>query len=399
MRLSFKKPLHFVFFLFVVWRIFLFTVPVLATPFLRYRSDFAFTNISYYTSDTFLKNSVLNPWANFDGVNYLAIAGRGYETDVRFFPVFPLIINGMMRFVGTHKLYGIGSYAFGLILANGSFFLALYFLYELLRLDFSEKISRWSLIFLLFFPTSFFFGSIYSESIFLLLTVVCFYFARKGKWWLAALFGTVLTATRLVGIFIFPALLFEFMHQEPFVVNFKKVRDYEVKDVIQRIFPIFLVPLGLISYIWFNYFKWRRWFYFLEAQGDLQNNRTVNGVVDPLHTCIRYAKILTSLSPKIYEWWVALLEITCFFLGTFLLYFAWKKKIRPSYLIFSILCFALPSFSGNFTGLPRYVLISFPIFIILGMIKNQRIRWGVLFISILLLTLLTALFSRGYFVA
>ena len=86
-------------------------------------------------------------------------------------------------------------------------------------------------------------------------------------------------------------------------------------------------------------------------------------------------------------------------LVSLLLYFAWKKKVRLSYLIFSFLAFLLPVSSGTFTGLPRYVIVLFPIYIVLASIKNRSVRRAYMILSSALLFILLMFFARGYFVA
>ena len=56
------------------------------------------------------------------------------------------------------------------------------------------------------FPFSFFFGLVYTESLFLLLTVLSFYGFRTRHWLLGGIAGALATATRVNGILMLPAL-------------------------------------------------------------------------------------------------------------------------------------------------------------------------------------------------
>ena len=377
---------------FLIWRVFLFFVVGVSGMQLPYRPGYEYTSITYWSKNAFFKDfPALSSAANFDGVHYLTIAGGHYDGEARFFPVFPqsiqLVADGIGAGKGgiTPQLFGIG-----LVLSNMFFAATIVLFYTLLKKDFSAKIALWSTLFLIFFPTSFFFGSVYSESLFLLLVLLSFWSAREKKWWLAGCCGLLAAGTRLVGVLIFPALLFEFSQQE---------RKLAHRDVLKKIWPLFLVPFGLLSYAWFNELKWGNWLFFLQSQGDLGNSRSVNMVVNPLQTLWRYGHILLVLSPVQYEWSVAVLELVAVSGGGALLFLSWQKKIRPSYLIFSVLVFALPIFSGTFSGMPRYVLIAFPIFVTLGSIQNTRLKIALLSVFAILLCVLTALFSRGYYVA
>ena len=56
---------------------------------------------------------------------------------------------------------------------------------------------------------AFFLIAPYGEGLFLLLTILAFWGARRDRWWLAGLAGAAAAATRSVGILLVPALLVE----------------------------------------------------------------------------------------------------------------------------------------------------------------------------------------------
>lgn len=380
-----KIRLLFIFFL--SWRLFLFLPLFLGYFFISYQTGSSYTNLWHFTKPYFpVDNFFLFPWANFDGVHYLSIAGGGYQpdgTNSRFFPLFPLLINFVSRVFGRGETFGAIQFFSGLFLANLFFFLSLFVFYKLLRLDYPQKIVRLAVIFLLIFPTSFYFAGIYSESLFLFLALSSFYFARKGNWFWAGFFGMLLSATRVVGIIIFPVLLYEFFLQ-------KKTKNF---------YPLLLVPLGLIFYSLFNLRQFGDAFSFLNNQEQVANARSVGAIVFPLQTIFRYFKILTTLSVSQFEWWIALLEISTFIFVGFLLYLGFQKKVRLSYLLFAVLGFLPGVLSGTFSALPRYVLVLFPLFLILALIKNKKAQVLYVIISLTLLILLLMFFSRGYFIA
>jgi hypothetical protein len=309
--------------------------------------------------------------ANFDGVHYMNIATRGYVTEGAFFPLYPLLIK-------------LSPFWFGIIISNLSILIAVYFLVRLLRIDYPRKTIAWTIIFLLVFPTAFFFHAVYSESLFLLLVILSFYLARQGRWFWALVVAMFLCATRLVGIFIVPALMVEWWQQK---------RDW-------RFLPLLFLPsLSTIGYSLFNYYKWGDWLYFLHAHGQLANGRSTDSIIFPGQTLFRYWKILTTISPQVYEWWIALLELGVFVGGCYLLYLGFKQKIRLPYLVFSGLCFFLPALSGTFSGLPRYLIVCFPVFIVLGAVKSRVIKIFLATIFFVLQIILLTFFARGYFVA
>ncbi len=372
--------------LFLAWRIFLFIPLIASEVFLSPRIGYGYTLLTYFLEKgSILSNFLLYPFGNFDGAYYLLIAAKGYTVNAGFFPLFPLVIHIVSLPFNVLPSDPI-QYFLAIFLVSLFFLASLIIFYKLVRFDYKENVAIWSIIFLLIFPTSFFYSSIYSESLFLFLSLLSFYFARKRNWLLAGITGAFLSATRFVGIFILPALLFEYF-------------KYEKNKSLGKLLSILLVPLGLIVYAFYNLQKWGNAFYFIQAQGNFANNRTVNSIVLFPQTIFRYFKILFTLKPNIYEWWVAFFELSFFIFALSLFYVAWKKKIRTSYLIFGVLCFLVPASSGTFSGLPRYIAVIFPIFIALALIENKTFRIIYCAISITLLFLFFMLFSKGYFIS
>lgn len=373
--------------LFFSWRLFLFIPIIVSGYFLSPRNGYSYTLLTYFLEKgSVLFNPLLYPFGNFDAVYYLLIAAKGYTVNAGFFPLFPLSIYLTTLPVGLNLPFSPGQYLIANILVGIYFLIALIIFYKLLKLDYSENISLWSIIFLLIFPTSFFFATIYSESLFLLLTLLTFYFARKKKWPISGIAGILLTATRLVGIAIWPAILYEYFKNEK-------------NKSLAKLLSILLIPAGLIAYMIYNFQKWGNAFYFIQAQGNFANNRTIDSIIFFPQTVFRYVKILFLVRPNLYEWWVAFFELLFFVFALILFYIAWKKKIRLSYLIFGILCFLIPVSSGTFTGLPRYLMTIFPFYIALALIKNKLFRIIYCAISLILLFIFFMFFSKGYFIS
>ena len=151
-----------------------------------------------------LKNYVSNPlfWGNlnFDGEHYLALAQNGYKPLTYFyFPVYPLLIK-TLTFVKTQEVLAWS----GLVIANVSFLVVLIGIYKLVKLDFKDNTARWTIILLLIFPTSFYFGAYYTESLFAALVVWALYLVRKGNFFGAAILAALASATRVIGIVLLP---------------------------------------------------------------------------------------------------------------------------------------------------------------------------------------------------
>ncbi|MBI3379818.1 hypothetical protein HY029_03635 [Candidatus Gottesmanbacteria bacterium] len=371
----------FVFAVFIIWRVWLFFVAAVGEKILAFTPRFPYSDVYFIPSHL---PSWLWGFANFDGVHYLTIAKFGYSAQFTqvFFPLYPMMVGFI-----NQLLQKVNPVIIGLLISNLLFFLSLLILTKLLSLDYKVDTIKWILLFLIFFPTSFFFGSLYTESLFLFLILTAFYAARKNQWLAASIFGVLASSTKFIGIFLLPALLWEWQEQK--------------RKKITTIFrsPLSLIPVGLLSYMLYLQVKFGDWLYFWHAQPVFGAQRSGGGVILIPQVLWRYMKILTSVSYKTEAFWIPLLELISTLGVITLLIMAFKKKIRSSYLVFSFLTIITPTFTGTFSSMPRYILVAFPIFIVLGMLKSRLIKGIFLAIFSVLLLVLTILFTRGHWVS
>lgn len=385
--------------IFVVWRLLLFLPLLYAQRYVpRQHDSVQYTLWAYVRPYSPVNSFLLYPWANFDGVHYLTIANYGsYEhgSDGRFFPLYPFLVHAITLLFGKVPIFGSVVFFTSFIFANIAFLLALIMLYKLIILDFSENIAFQTILLMLFFPTSFFFGSIYSESLFLLLTVVIFYCLKKKRFFFATILSMALLVTRVVGIAIIPILIWEIIYLDRKIFNNVSKNKFKI---LKNLGLVLLAPLGLAGFIWINQHYWGDPFFFIHAQEHVVAGRTAGLILFP-QTMFRYIKILVSVPLSHFDWWISLLEFASFLFTGILLVYTYMKKIPISYFAFSLLCFLLPTQSGTFNGLPRYTMILFPIFIAFALIKNKYIKITYYIIGAISLCILLAFFSKGYFIA
>lgn len=330
------------------------------------------------------KNPLLWSWANFDGVHYLILSKDGYAFGLTqaFFPLYFLMIR-FGQIIFQDRLIT------ALLISNIFFIASLIVFYKLLRLDYDKKISERIILFLVFFPTSFYFLSAYNESVFLFLLLSIFYFSRKKEWWKAGLVGILLTLTRIVGIFIIPALLYEVL----------KEKTFSKKTLIKNICWVLLPSLGLLSYMGYLNWKFNDPFLFVHVQAGFGAGRDTSKLTLLYQVFWRYIKMIMTVdqsTPLYFTIWLEFLS-TISFIG--LIIWGFVKKIRPSYLIFSSFSLILPTLTGTFSSMPRYVLVLFPGFILLGLIKQGWIRNVILAIFLSLAIVCIIFFTRGYWIA
>ena len=362
----------------LVVRLYLQLIAVLALKFIPFKASFPY-------SDFFL--SPKGPdwlwlWGNFDGVHYISIAIEGYLFGLTqaFFPFYPLLIR-WLSLITHNQLWS------GLIISHFCFIGFLYYFIRLGRLDYPAKTVSWAVLLLILFPTSWFFFSVYTESLFLLLAALSLYLARTRRFTAAVLLAGIASGTRLVGIFLLPAILWEY---------FQAVK----KPKIHTLALLSLTGIsGFLLYLNFLQQKFNNFFIFITAQPGFGSGRQVDTIVMIYQVVFRYLKMFFGVSPvnDIFPVLVFEFSISLLFLG--LIIYAFIKKVRLSYLIFFIPAFLLPTFTGSFASMPRYVLTGFPLFYLIGSIKSKPLKIIILLISFTLLNWAFIRFSRGYWIS
>lgn len=375
-----NKDIKIVFLMFLIWKIGLFSVLFLVLNFFPLAShNFlggGYNNYSY--------NPYVFAWANFDGEHYLSIAQIGYRgLEQAFFPVYPLLMKFIAALIGFNQFNLVIS---GLIISNLSFLAALFLLYKLILLDYSRQIALLTITLILIFPTSFYFGSLYNESLFLLLSVSSFYYLRKNKFIKSALLGALSSGTRVFGLILLPAYLVEVWQQK---LSFKKY------------FWIFLIPIGLLTYMLYQWISVGDSLAFYHLQ-KIVGEQHQEGVTLLPQVYFRYIKMLFTVDILNPIYGTILLEFLVGILFFILPIYGFFKKVRLSYLCFAMIGFLLSTIQGSFSSVPRYVLILFPSFLCLALIIQGFSRWTkiTLFLAaVVWLGLETTLFLRGYWVA
>ena len=371
---------------FIFWRILIFAFLFLAIGLVSLQESFLAGNLSGYLEQPFLW-----AWANFDGEHYLSIAYQGYQPLTYFyFPAYPATIYFVAQLLGGNFKSLVVS---GLLISNIGFFIALIGIWRLVKLDYKNDIARLAILLLLAFPTSFYFGSIYTEGMFLALVVWSFYYARKGKWILAGILGALLTATRIVGLALIPALIVEAYLQR---------REKKELNLIPVATGILLSLLGIVAYM----------FYLNKVAGDpleffhnvsIFGQQRSSGLVLLPQVFYRYFfKVLPNINYSYFPVvFVTYLEIitALVFLGLTIVGFF---KLRLSYAFYLAAGYIIPTLSGSFSSFHRYVLILFPAFIMSAIWLSKHKKWIKIVIFLILvlgLLIATHLFTRGYWIA
>jgi Mannosyltransferase (PIG-V) len=271
------------------------------------------------------------------------IARDGYRSDdasAAFFPGYPMAIRGVTSIVPISE----GDAA--LVVSNSSFLGALIVLFALMTFESSTDTARRTVLLLACYPASFFFLAPYSESMFLLASLLTFWWARRSRWGLAAAGGFVAALTRSVGVLLVPALLLQAWSID---------RDERPRAVVASLVPL-VAPAAYAAY-WFAragdalrpFHAQDSWFRSLELPLVTLGNGLWLG--------------LSGFTDRRGIYWTVDVVLTA--VALIALALGWNRIPKP-YLVYVLLSLALilsyPLPERPLLSVPRFVAVLFPAF-------------------------------------
>lgn len=337
--------------------------------------------------DDAFSNLLVAPAARFDSAWYLTIAQHGYDATGRpaFFPLLPAVIKLMGQSVAAQVLAGIA-------LSSLCGFGGLYLLHRLVTLDFDSRQAKAAVWLAAWFPGALVLSAIYTESIFLFLSIGSIYAARLGKWPLAGILGGVAAASRSGGVLLLvPLLILYFYGPRLDAVASTEKSLFRVRYPLRpSALWLLAVPAGLIAYmaylgmnlgdpgaVFSAQDQWGRTFIPLGGLA-LGIRDGVSGAVELLVPGLTTQLDGPSLvAPQL----IALRDVFMLgflLLGLWLVYEA-AKRLTPAYTAYAVCGLALPvsvPAQGNaLMSLPRFMFVLFPLWIALALWTAERGRY------------------------
>jgi hypothetical protein len=350
----------------------------------------------------------LNIWARWDGAWYSEIAAEGYATDAStaFFPLYPLLMRSFAELFGGPLSLGTLS-LWGVLISLLSFSFALYFIYHITLQSFSESTAKNTVLILALFPTTFFFNATYTESLFLALSAASMWALRVRKdLLLGCALAAFATATRNVGIFLIVPLAYEWIRGGV---------GREEYGWWRGIGCMVIASSGLAfysAYLWLRfgnpllfYTEQQRWGREATTPLTTLRNALLEGgedlreFFDPrLWADPSLGLIVDHIGAASDAYNLAFLGIALLLLALGLRMLPFSLSAYSFLLVVPTIFFGTPQ--GPLMGLPRYLLVAFPIFIVLGaLLKDRRLLSGWLVLSGAASLVLCALFVSWRFVA
>jgi hypothetical protein len=303
----------------------------------------------------------------WDSYWYLDIAQRGYRyegperiSNIAFFPLYPALIRAVSSL-------GVTPAIAGWLISTAALLLALLQLQALIREHHPELDPQQAQIFLLLFPTAFYLNAVYTESLFLLLSLLCFRHMLTGHFVLAGAIGLAAACTRVTGLLLIVPLALEYCRQHGLRWRWPAA-------------PAVLLPaLGTAGFFTYHGMAFGDFTAWLKVQdnfgrGFSLTNFQWHNPAAMTNQALDFLFLVFAVALVIGVW----------------------RRFRASYALYMLATLAVALSSGTTMSLNRYLLVLFPIYLLAAALRNTELRRAWQFASTLLLALTTLLFVNGH---
>lgn len=310
-------------------------------------------------------------WKQYDAWHYLGLAERGYSgylengkpLFVVFFPLYPWLVRLLHLVIPDYALCGF-------LISGAAYVGACVVLSRLVTEEFGRETAQLSLAFLSAYPFAFFFASLHTEGLFLLLSLCSFYFIRKHEYPLAGLFGALAALTRMQGLLLAAVAFAEYCTTEH-PIRKLKAREWRAlwRDLWGKLFWMAVMGLGTVTYLGLNYavtgnlfqftvYQRERWYqgssFFLSSLSKLWHGF--------LHPSAGYEFVpWTTWGPQL------VLFVFCLIV---LLYAV--RRMPPVWTLYFVICIYLNYSLNNPLSCGRYIACAFPLPVALAIAGGRR---------------------------
>lgn len=339
-------------------------------------------------------NNFLDIFTQWDGQWYQNIALHGYPVinhlpsgNWAFFPLYPFLmsIGGTFLFDTTKMPLNTAVTITGFIISNALFFVCALVFYKLSKLLINNKKTvLLSVVFFCFWGSSFFYSAVYSESLFMALALLAFYFLEKEQTKKSTLFGFFAGFARSTG----------FIVSIPFIYNGLQTRKY--RRAIFQSLAIFL------PYILFNIYG-----YFASGIFPIREVAQKSYWSPTINQPVNSTSVLENISPIVFFTFVATV------VSIPLIYYLFKEKISMRDFLFglnkradlkywaltlvSIVMLVFVVLYAQASSIQRYATIILPMYWVAAILSNKNPKIGItlLFLWTAILIAGTVIFASG----
>lgn len=323
----------------------------------------------------------------YDSIHYIKIAQFGYSEPFlyAFFPLYPTIIRIFNIIIPSSQISGA-------LISNVCSFLSLLIINKLTK----DKENLSYILCFLFSPILAYTSIVYTESLFMLLTLLGYYLYKKDKYILSAIIVGLSIITRNSGIILWGAIGLDMLYRL-FISKDKNIK-------IKHILAFGLISLGIgIIYPTYLYIKTGNFLEFITVQNEYWHRETgtfISSIIQDIKVLIREKETLIINIIIFLENWISFFLILILGIKIFK-----KDKVASIYIIVSIIAFTITYRDINYwstlssISLFRYIFNLFPIYLYLFDNKKARNKRIMLLVLYLLSLFNAVLIYSGIFIA
>ncbi|GFO70443.1 hypothetical protein GMLC_40220 [Geomonas limicola] len=303
----------------------------------------------------------------WDANHYLYVADNWYSPfhiGNAFYPLFPLLIRMAGYLTFGHTL--VGAFVLSTLFAV----LSVVYLFLLIAKTYDEEVAYRSSLILLAFPTSFYIGLVYTESVFLLLAIMLLYYLRENRMMPAIACSFLLPLTRPTGILVIVPVLVALL------LELRTKRSFDPKKTL---LPLAFVA-GYGSYLLVMKLATGDPFAGFDAQKVFQASNSLLNLLHPvdwflnnfIYTDFTLNGFTTSIMNRVFFVVYAVIAVLSY------------RKLDTTLFAYLLITGMIPALTGSLTSYMRYLVIVFPMFVLLAMkLKGRSVLFYLVPCSIL----------------
>ena len=318
---------------------------------------------------------VFTALAQWDAQWFVHIAKYGYDSTQApaFFPLYPLLVAGFGRVIGSYVVAGT-------ILSLVAATIGALLVQRIARAVLGARIADDSVLYLALYPVAFVFTAVYSEGLFLALSAGSFLAAMQRRSLAAGVLGALAVATRFTGVALAVPL-----------VLFLWPRERTWREAVQPLSAA-LLAVPLAAYGWYLHVHVHDALAFLHAHTERKRETPALGPLagtwDALSAGYHGAAELVRHLPErlggaagyqsreLFATW-NVFHLALLVVAAWLTWYVWRR-LGPAFGGYStailLIVLAGPIEIFPLQGLPRFLLVDFPLFLGLADLTANRPR-------------------------
>lgn len=357
-------------------------------------------------------------WARFDSGFFTVVARKGYPvgphvltgmSNWAFFPFYPIVIRLVMWPFGITWGHALVA---GIIVSNIASLIACIYLYKLTTNEYNSIVAQRAVLYMLVYPMSFYLSAVYSEGLFMALSIGCIYHARQRQWLLSGILGGLAALTRAQGATLVLPVAWEYWQylaecyapqcpQKGFIATIKEWLRSRMVGQWRSLASLrtwlgfaclALMPLGLVLFCCYSKWKVGRFQAFLLVEENGWGRYASNPIL------LIWSSLQHPIAASPYDWTFYPYSMAIIFLCC-ALFVAILLKMPFAYSMLTFIYLYMPLSAGSIKSVGRLYLVAFPLYIIVACwsAKSEARHTAVLALCAMLLGFGMAMFVTGIY--